>query len=212
MADAVETAYFTCLRRGNALRLTWLMLAPEVQDGALVGGELRLPGRVTKNKKPLTLPLAGRLLEVLARRWAARIESCPWIFHRKGRRLARFTAIWDEATTAIGWPGFLFHDLRRSGARALRRAGVDELTIMALGGWRTRSMFARYAITDSRDLADAQAKLNAAFVGAPRDCSASSPSGRGQFGDSQLGRSVRRGSRVEETPRIRAAPSGQGRD
>jgi hypothetical protein len=27
---------------------------------------------------------------------------------------------------------------------------VDELTIMALGGWRTRSMFARYAITDSR--------------------------------------------------------------
>src|SRR5262249_9994926 len=52
--------------------------------------------------------------------------------------------------------------------RALRRAGVDELTIMALGGWRTRSMFARYAITDSRDLADAQAKLNAAFVGAPR--------------------------------------------
>ena len=168
VADAVETAYFTCLRRGNVLRLTWLMLAPEVQDGALVGGELRLPGRVTKNKKPLTLPLAGRLLEVLARRWAARIESCPWIFHRKGRRLARFTAIWDEATTAIGRPGFLFHDLRRSGARALRRAGVDELTIMALGGWRTRSMFARYAITDSRDLADAQAKLNAAFVGAPR--------------------------------------------
>src|SRR5262249_2374954 len=52
--------------------------------------------------------------------------------------------------------------------RALRRAGVDELTIMALGGWRTRAMFARYSITDSRDLADAQAKLNAAFVGAPR--------------------------------------------
>jgi hypothetical protein len=39
---------------------------------------------------------------------------------------------------------------------------------MALGGRRTRSMFARYAITDSRDLADAQAKLNAAFTAAPR--------------------------------------------
>jgi integrase len=68
----------------------------------LVGSELRLPGRVMKNKKPLTLPLSGRLLEVFARRWAARIESCPWIFHRKERRLARFTAVWDEATTAIG--------------------------------------------------------------------------------------------------------------
>jgi hypothetical protein len=52
--------------------------------------------------------------------------------------------------------------------RALRRAGVDELTIMALGGWRTRSMFARYSITDSADLVEAQAKLNAAFVGASR--------------------------------------------
>ena len=39
---------------------------------------------------------------------------------------------------------------------------------MALGGWRTRSMFARYAITDSSDLLEAQAKLNAAFVATPR--------------------------------------------
>lgn len=61
-------------------------------------------------------------------------------------------------------PGFLFHDLRRSGARALRQLGVDELTIMALGGWKTRSMFARYSIVDSTDLADAQAKLDAALA------------------------------------------------
>lgn len=108
VADAVEAAYFTCLRRENVLRLTWPMLTPEVCEGALVGGELRLPGRVMKNKKPLTLPLSGRLLEVFARRWATRIESCPWIFHRKERRLAHFTAIWDEASTAIGRPGFLF--------------------------------------------------------------------------------------------------------
>ena len=58
----------------------------------------------------------------------------------------------------------MFHDLRRSGARALRRLGVDELTIMALGGWKTRSMFARYSIVDTQDLADAQAKLNAALA------------------------------------------------
>jgi hypothetical protein len=68
------------------------MLALEVQEGALVGGELRLPGRVTKNKKPLTLPLTGRLLDVLARRWAARVDTCPHVFHRKGRRVVRFTA------------------------------------------------------------------------------------------------------------------------
>jgi len=36
-------------------------------------------------------------------------------------------------------------------ARALRRARVDELTIMAGGGWKTRAMFARDSITDERD-------------------------------------------------------------
>jgi integrase len=143
-------------------------VAPVLEDGVLVGGELRLPGRVTKNKQPLSLPLTGRLLDVLARRWAVRSDRCPSVFHRKGRRVVRFVGIWREAASAIGRPGLLFHDLRRSGARALRRAGVDELTIMALGGWKTRSMFARYAITDQKDLLEAQAKLNAAFVGAPR--------------------------------------------
>jgi len=40
---------------------------------------------------------------------------------------------------------------------------------MALGGWKTRSMFARYAITDASDLAEAQARLTAAFAeAAPR--------------------------------------------
>ena len=43
----------------------------------------------------------------------------------------------------------------------LRRAGIDELTIMRLGGWKTRSMFERYAIVDSSDLTEAQQKLDA---------------------------------------------------
>lgn len=143
------------------------MLTPEVHDGALVGGELRLPGSATKNKRPLTLPLTGRLLVVLARRWTARSERTPYVFHRSGRRLARFATIWHEAAADVGHAGLIFDDLRRSGARALRRAGVDELTIMALGGWRTRAMFARYAITDRSDLLDAQTKLTAAFAAVP---------------------------------------------
>ena len=34
----------------------------------------------------------------------------------------------------------LIHDLRRSGARNLREAGVDETVIMKIGGWLTRSV------------------------------------------------------------------------
>jgi hypothetical protein len=39
---------------------------------------------------------------------------------------------------------------------------------MRLGGWKTRSVFERYNVVDARDLAEAQATLNAAFTTAPR--------------------------------------------
>jgi integrase len=62
----------------------------------------------------------------------------------------------------------LFHDLRRSGARVLRQAGIDESTIMALGGWKTASMFRRYAIVDPSDLKKAQVKMAEAFKATPK--------------------------------------------
>jgi integrase len=170
-ADVTEAAFCTCLRRGNLRGLTWdrfkFEYAPR-DANTIVGGELRLPGAVMKNGETLTLPLTGRLLALIARRYAARQDGhvLPprYVFHRHGARIGQFHRTWTAATEAVGRPGLLFHDLRRSGARALRRAGVDELTIMALGGWKTRTMFARYSIVDSKDLADAQEKLTAAFT------------------------------------------------
>jgi integrase len=47
--------------------------------------------------------------------------------------------------------GLIVHDLRRSAAKALRRAGVPESVIMATGGWKTPAMFRRYAIVSSAD-------------------------------------------------------------
>lgn len=55
--------------------------------------------------------------------------------------------------------GLLFHDLRHTGARNLRRAGVAETVIMEIGGWRTQSVFKRYAIVDRADHEDAMHKL-----------------------------------------------------
>jgi hypothetical protein len=38
--------------------------------------------------------------------------------------------------------------MRRSAAKRLRESGIHEKLIMDIGGWKTRSMFDRYTITD----------------------------------------------------------------
>jgi integrase len=59
------------------------------------------------------------------------------------------------ACEAAGVPGLLFHDLRRTAVRNLRRAGVAETVIMKITGHRTRGMFERYNITDQSDTQEA---------------------------------------------------------
>jgi len=159
VADAAEFAYLTCLRRGNALGAVWSWFSLRVEHGAVVGGSVRLPGSVTKNKRPLALALTGQLLALVARRWELRVPESPYVFHRSGRRLVRFDTAWDAACAAVGMHGLLFHDLRRSGARNYRRAGVAEDVIQRIGGWKTASMFKRYNIVDERDLAEAGERL-----------------------------------------------------
>jgi integrase len=72
-----------------------------------------------------------------------------------------FRGTWVKACEHAGIPGLLFHDLRRTAARNLRRAGIAEGVIMKIGGWRTRSVFERYAIVDQNDIAAAVKKLEA---------------------------------------------------
>jgi integrase len=62
-------------------------------------------------------------------------------------------------STTTRYRGLIFHDLRRTAARNLRRIGVGESVIMRVGGWKTRSVFQRYDIVDNRDIADAMLRL-----------------------------------------------------
>jgi len=55
--------------------------------------------------------------------------------------------------------GLFLHDTRRTAARNFRRAGVAEGVIMRIGGWKTRSVFDRYAIVSQADVVDALQKL-----------------------------------------------------
>ena len=64
--------------------------------------------------------------------------------------------------TAAGMPALLFHDLRRTAARNLRAAGVAEEIIMRIAGWKTSSIFKRYAIIDKTDVRAALQQLERA--------------------------------------------------
>jgi len=85
----------------------------------------------------------------------------------QGRPIKRIDKAWRSACRRAGVPGKLFHDLRRTSARALVRAGVSEAVAMQLTGHKTRSIFDRYNITSGRDLVEAVTKLAAAPAPAP---------------------------------------------
>ena len=47
--------------------------------------------------------------------------------------------------------GLAPHDMRRSAAKAGRRAGIPESVLMKMGGWKKASMLCRYAIVSDVD-------------------------------------------------------------
>jgi hypothetical protein len=78
-----------------------------------------------------------------------------------------------RAVTRAGCPDRLVHDLRRTAARDMRRAGLAESDIMALCGWETREMFERYCIRDEAALSAAAGRRSTGYLW---DTAATTPS------------------------------------
>lgn len=73
------------------------------------------------------------------------------------------SASWCDVcqSTNIGYEGLLFHDLRRSAVRNMRRRGVQQEVAMKISGHKTASTFSRYNIVDMQDQLSVAEKVQA---------------------------------------------------
>jgi integrase len=135
------------------------LLALRVRQVNVSAGTIRLEPGTTKNDEgrevTMTLPVRTLLTQCVHGK-----DLDDYVFTREdATRVRDFRGAWSSACDAAKVPGLLFHDLRRSAARNLRRAGVAEGVIMKIGGWKTRSVFERYAIVSQSDIRDAMTAL-----------------------------------------------------
>ncbi len=145
--------YHTGARKNELRRIRWEQVDSET-------GLIRLSAGQTKGKKPRTLPIYGDMPRWLERQR----ESCPagsiWVFHGTHNcPVGNHLNGWAEACERAGVPGLLFHDLRRSAVRNMKRAGIQDRVAMEISGHRTRSIFDRYNIVDVADLENAGKRL-----------------------------------------------------
>jgi integrase len=188
LADACPELWFRTLlevgrtygwRKGELLRM-------RVKEVDLFARTLRLDPGTTKNKDGREVTMTNAVYILLSRCVVGK-QAEDFVFTRQdGQRVLDFRGAWWKACVQAGvgrmfcshcsrpvsgkectdcnsndlkYRGLIFHDLRRTAARNLRRAGVAEGVIQKIGGWRTRSVFERYAIVTQTDIADAMNKL-----------------------------------------------------
>jgi len=120
-----------------------------VRDLDLAAGVLRVLD--TKNGDDREVPLPSELRSLLGQCAAGKKPSDHLISREDGRPVGDFRKAWRSLLHDAGVKHVLVHDLRRTAASDLRRSGVDETTIMKIGGWRTASVFRRYSIVTTED-------------------------------------------------------------
>ena len=147
-----------------------------VEQVDLVQQVIRLEPGTTKNNDGREVFMTDSVRTLLAECVRGKAPDEPVFVRPDGKPVRDFRVTWERACTRAGvgqticfscsqpmnsgracpkcksqrsvYSGLIFHDLRRTAARNLRRAGIPETVIMKIGGWRTRSVFERYAIVN----------------------------------------------------------------
>lgn len=158
--------YWSGWRECEVLTLTW-------QRVDLKGCEMTLDREHSKTGRARTLafPADGRIAAILREQWDRRRAISPYVFPgRAGSHLdpTSLQKEWRRACAAAGVPGHpLIHDLRRTAARDLRRAGVPLAEAMGQLGHRDLRIHQDYSTVAREDQTEALARLEALRAGEP---------------------------------------------
>src|SRR5207249_4946545 len=121
-------------RKGEVLPLSWAQV-----DRA--AHEVRLADSKNGRGRVLGYDSGSDLDKLIERRWTARAYEregnsaiSEYVFHRDGQPIVDFRKAWARACKAAKVPGRLFHDLRRTAARDMVRAGTPETVAMQVTG------------------------------------------------------------------------------
>jgi integrase len=144
----LELAYSYGWRRAELLNL-------RVRQVNLRSETISLDVGTTKNGQGREVAMTARVRALLRAAIAGKKATDYVLTWGRGRSNGKpvrdFRVAWEKLFAAAGVELRTVHDFRRSAAKALRRAGVPESSIMDTGGWITRSMFKRYAIGSASD-------------------------------------------------------------
>ncbi len=111
MADFFRLCVFTGARRGNVQAMRWKDFDREREIW-------RIPGMVSKNGEPMSIPLLDEAMLILNRRYDVR-RSDEWVFPSRNKNaktphLAEPKKAWAAICGAAGIHGVRIHDLRRT--------------------------------------------------------------------------------------------------
>jgi len=149
----LATAFYTGMRRGEILNLTW-------DKVDLKNRVIRLESKDTKDKEPRRIPICNALYAILNAIPRAIHDNHVFLYRGKpirDLRQAMRRALKDAGIQygRANKDGLVFHDLRHTFNTNMRKAEVPESVIMEITGHSTREMFLRYDTVDETDTKNA---------------------------------------------------------
>ena len=147
--DILSMAYYTGMRKGEILNLTWDKV--DMKDRFI-----NLDAEDTKDQEKRSIPISTKLYAVL--KGIPRDIHNNHVFMFRGKPINDIRTGLVKACKKAGIiygrfekDGFIFHDIRHTFNTYMRKAGNSESVIMTITGHSTREMFDRYNTVDRDD-------------------------------------------------------------